>query len=217
MWQVQNGNGQSYRFMKYPFQRQKLQLLYPGRYMSNQWDYTGSNIPNEDPEGLERTRNTRKILSGVAHEEEEAISRRLGGVGHISPQAADPPDAIVNDPQLTMANATGMRGPSPYPTRTPEPSLSATFNKEDTIVDNLRQQLSIDDSVTTSPKIDPDDIFYNYDWKDISGNTLPVVETFAFDTDGAPESSNTESKFSMWMMVFVIVAVLFIIGVVLTV
>lgn len=73
--------GNKYRFINYPNKPQQLHTLYPGKLMSNQWGYTGSNIPHEDPEGLQ---NTVFELDKVENENEiqnAKIADYLGG-GH---------------------------------------------------------------------------------------------------------------------------------------
>lgn len=98
--QVFGANPQSYRFMGYPLQQQKLQLLYPGRLMERNWDFTGDNIPNEDPEGLERTRNQNSALAKAAKMEMEAMERHLGGKHKVVNHPAVEPEAMIEDPAL---------------------------------------------------------------------------------------------------------------------
>ena len=65
-YQVYREGVGSYQYLMYPLQPQQLQELYPGRLMSNQWHYTGDNIPNEDPEGLEYTKSRMSALARAA-------------------------------------------------------------------------------------------------------------------------------------------------------
>lgn len=95
--QVFEAGHQSYRYMSYPFQKQPLHLLYPGRVMQQDWHYTGENIPNEDPDGLKKTRFGITALDRAAKMEQEALARHLGGKYKIVNHPAVEPEAIIED------------------------------------------------------------------------------------------------------------------------
>lgn len=65
--------------MSHPPQKQPLQLLYPGRYMHANYEASGSNIPNSNPEGLKATQLDLEEKAAIAKLEEEILVRRLGG------------------------------------------------------------------------------------------------------------------------------------------
>ena len=98
--QVFGTDRQSYRYMAFPFQKQPLHLLYPGRVMEQEYHYTGENIPNEDPVGLEKTRAQTAALARAAKMEREALSRHLGGKDKIARHPAVEPEAVREDPDL---------------------------------------------------------------------------------------------------------------------
>lgn len=93
------GDG-SYRYLKYPLPKQQLQLLYPGRLMNNQMDFTGNNIPNEYPVELEHQRQVMNNLTQEALNTQEMISREKLGVHPVIPYGIVEPEAQIEDPQL---------------------------------------------------------------------------------------------------------------------
>lgn len=97
------GTDTQYRSMAHPFRKQKLMLLYPGRYTSPQYDFTGSNIPNEDPVGAERTIRRSFDLAVANAIETESMYRSLGGKDKIVRHPAVEPDSIIEDPALSLA------------------------------------------------------------------------------------------------------------------
>ncbi len=84
--------------MDYPMKKQKLQTLYPGRYLSYDTHYTGDNISPEDPEGLDKSRSRSAAMERAARMETEALSRHLGGKDKFIRGPAIDPDAKVEDP-----------------------------------------------------------------------------------------------------------------------
>jgi len=104
---------QSYRFMAYPMQKQKLQLLYPGRPMQSDYHYNGDNIPNEDPRGAYDTKMEIAYLAGIASDTSEAITRHLGGKHPVFDHTSIEPEQPVEDlGDLTTINHLGTRGQS---------------------------------------------------------------------------------------------------------
>jgi hypothetical protein len=106
-------NESRYQLMSNPTKRQPLHLLYPGRYMEDNYHYTGNNIPNENPRGLYRTKEINDNLQMIASSETEAISRRLGGKYPIISHPAVDPSSIVEDPRLVGLNMEGNSGLDP--------------------------------------------------------------------------------------------------------
>ena len=111
--QIFQSNQNSYRFMKYPMQKQKLQLLYPGRFMNSDYHYNGDNILNKYPEGAISTKMKIAELARIASRDEEAISRHLGGKSPIYDHTSIEPEQPVEDiADFTSAIQVGTRGQS---------------------------------------------------------------------------------------------------------
>ena len=91
---------QKYRLMQCPFVKQPLHLLYEGRFLEPNFNYDGSNIPNEDMEGLDRTRKVSRSLRVAYQMEKEALERHLAGKDKIYPLPAVEPEAMIEDPRL---------------------------------------------------------------------------------------------------------------------
>ena len=102
----------SYHYSAYPLPPQELQLLYPGRLMSNQWHYTGDNIPNEDPQGLAYTKSHSSALERAAAIEEEALARHLGGKNKVARHPAVEPEAVIEDPDLRYVSIRDSPNPN---------------------------------------------------------------------------------------------------------
>jgi len=102
----------SYRYLKFPLPKQQLQLLYPGRLMSNQWHYTGENIPNEDPTGLAETQSHMSALQRAAAIEEEALERHLGGKHKIARHPFVTPESSIEDPDLKSVSILDSANPN---------------------------------------------------------------------------------------------------------
>ena len=179
--QVFNGST-SYRYMSHPFKKQPLHLLYPGRYMSNQYHFTGDNIPNEDPEGLDRTRDDIAILAKASRMEQEAFARHLGGKDPVVYHPAVEPEATIEDPDLKYMGVPDL----------PNPNLEVVNDFEDNLKlvekDYRIAKSIVDRSVKNERPTkleDPD-----YDWSSLDPGTLPggygdfgngggVIETYA--------------------------------------
>jgi hypothetical protein len=157
--------------MSYPFRKQHLQLLYPGRILTNQYHYTGDNIPNEDMEGLQNTRDDLAALGLASRMEMEAIERHLGGKDKIIPHPAVEPEAPNEDPALTSLNildtSDGLN-PNLKHVSSPLDHLRFIDREADLIADDMRDQARVrgqslnDHSVTPE---DPDNILPRYDWQ----------------------------------------------------
>jgi len=116
----------AYRYLQYyPLPKQQLQLLYPGRLMSNQWHPNGDNIPNEDPQGLAYTQSHMSALERAAAIEEEALARHLGGKHKVARHPFVAPESVIEDPGLRDVSIQG--GPNPNLQKVPShiPSMSA--------------------------------------------------------------------------------------------
>lgn len=109
--QIFQSGQNSYRFMKYPMQKQKLQLLYPGMPMNSNYHYNGDNIPNEQAEAVYEAKMQLAELSRIASRDEEAISRHLGGKGPVYDHASIEPEGPVEDlADFTKLTSVGTRG-----------------------------------------------------------------------------------------------------------
>jgi len=111
--QIFQSGQNSYRFMKYPMQKQKLQLLYPGMPMSSNYHYNGDNIPNQYTDAVYDAKMQLAELSRIASRDEEAISRHLGGKGPVYDHASIEPEEPVEDlADFTKSTSVGTRGQS---------------------------------------------------------------------------------------------------------
>lgn len=105
-------NGASYRNMRYPLQQWPLQLLYPGRLYVPEYHFTRSNIPNSDPEGLERTKFQNKEFQDASSIASEAMSRELGGKGKILRHPSVMPELSIEDPSLAHVTIDSIPNPN---------------------------------------------------------------------------------------------------------
>lgn len=87
----------SYRYMKYPPKKYKLQLLYPGKYMESDYHWDGSNIPLEQPRCLHKTRENIKENSSLSRRNMEFVNRYLGGKDKIINHSAVAPEEIIEN------------------------------------------------------------------------------------------------------------------------
>jgi len=92
-----NSDRSSYRFMKYPPKKYKLQLLYPGRYMEPDFHWDGFNIPLEEPKKLEKTRENIKNDTSLSRRNLEYVNRYLGGKDKIVNHSAVAPEEIIEN------------------------------------------------------------------------------------------------------------------------
>jgi len=122
--QVQTNGKQAYRYMSYPFQKQGLQELYPGRLMNNTMRYNGDNIPNEDPVGLDITREKTRLLGESQKMSENLIARRLGGQYPVVNHPAVEPEAIIDNPELRGVTLESTQGLSPFLEELPNVGLA---------------------------------------------------------------------------------------------
>ena len=122
-YQVYRSDVGSYQYLVHPLPPQQLQELYPGKLMSNQWHYTGDNIPNEDPEGLEYTKSRMSALARAAAMEEEALARHLGGKHHVARHPAVTPEATIEDPDLRSLSVRDLPNPNPAHVKSQLPSM----------------------------------------------------------------------------------------------
>ena len=141
-YQVMGNSGESFRYMAYPFQRQQLQLLYPGRPMEQGYHYSGDNIPNPNPVGLRVTKEVENTLEDVSRMENEALARRYGGIHNIINYPAVEPDAIIEDPRLTgltLESTIGLN-PNSESVYSPYDNLSGTYETGEDVVDYVRSK-----------------------------------------------------------------------------
>lgn len=99
-FQVLERDRPSYRLMSHPPQPQSLQLLYPGRLMEPSYHASGYGIPNYDPEGLERTRQTYLANATAARNKELELKHYLGGDGRLLAHPFVEPEVMIEDPIL---------------------------------------------------------------------------------------------------------------------
>ena len=178
--EVFGGNGQSYRYMAYPPQKQILQLLYPGRPMLQNYGFLDINIPNEDPFGLEETKYQSAALTHAAKMEQEALARHLGGKDKVVRHPAVDPDEMINNPQLQWLPGSDIdvnldRVPSKFD------SLSGIVRDDESIVDQVRGGMR-----NESPNpLSREDVLPRYDWQasgvGYDGIEDNIIETFAMD------------------------------------
>lgn len=191
------GNAQSYRYMSYPFPKQELQLLYPGRLMNNQYHYTGENIPNENPEGLERTKYVGAALAKAAKMEGEALARHLGGKDKVVPHPAVEPEAIIEDPNLAGLSIHDLGGLNPNLDNVPSPydNLKKIDKDDDRIVDRIRKE----EGKGPTTEHNPDNILPEYDWKSLPEREY--YETTVLESDSLSEKHRSTI---MWISLIVI-------------
>ena len=188
--QVFGTGKQSYRFMSFPPPKQPLQLLYPGRFMLNSYHYDGSNIPNENPIGLQESREEMAAFAHASKMEQEALSRHLGGKDKVVNHPAVEPEAVIEDPSLKLLTVKDTMGLNP--------NLENVKSK----YDDLRKIDSMDNEIVTKYREDDflrgespmtqhniDNVLLRYDWdkrreyytsdnistyKDCSGNNCTI-------------------------------------------
>jgi hypothetical protein len=179
-YQVFESDKQSYRYMEYPFQKQPLQLLYPGRFMEPYYHYTGENIPNEDPIGLALTQSQNASLSRAAVMKQEAISRYLGGTNKIVRHPVVEPEAVIEDPQLqnfSLNTSFGLGGDLDT-----VPSKLGNLEEVETEVQNIASDVR--KSLLGSPNpLSKEDVLPRYDWKAAGvGYNKKNIETYVTGT-----------------------------------
>ncbi len=212
--QVLRTEQQSYRYMAYPFQKQPLHLLYPGRIMEQEYHYTGENIPNEDPFGLEKTQAQTVALARAAKMEREALARHLGGKDKIARHPAVEPEAVIEDPdlaRLSINTSFGLEGGL----QTVPSNLGNLQNVEDRtrkIAGKVRKSL---ESGVSAQRFE-EDVLPRYDWQASDTIQNNIIETYAHNNSDPlvvirPKTRN--SKFGLWIALAVvgILAVVFIV------
>lgn len=170
-YQVFREDNPAYRYTKYPFRKQHLQLLYPGRLLTQNYHYTGENIPNEDPEGLLETKTHDAALAKAASMEQEALARHLGGKDKVVRHPAVEPEAVLEDPRLTSLTLRDTGGLNPNLDTVPSKydNLQGIEEENTTIVDRVREEEEREKkrkkfrSEKTSATVPP------YDWKEDAG------------------------------------------------
>lgn len=145
--------------------KQPLQLLYPGRFLSPNDNYNGSNIPHEDMEGLEKTRKMSQALRTAYDIEKEALSRHLGGNHPIYPHPAVEPDAIINDPRLSWVSLEFGGDPS-FKNDEGRIPLQNPIEKARGMVKSSREE----NAITTRPKE-----FNGYHWENNLEGEYPNI------------------------------------------
>lgn len=206
--QVFGADRHSYRFMSYPFRKQHLQLLYPGRFLTTQDYYTGENIPNENMDGLDETRESNAILSHVARMEMEALQRHLGGKHPVVPHPAVEPEAPTEDPALTNLTMRDTGGLNPDLDEVPSPYDHLNRMEEDgrQIVKELRETTQARGQAPMTPT-NPDNTLPRYDWQ-----SLPEREYYL--NMSSSDGSSSDSRMSVSQIAFAIILVIAIVAVV---
>jgi|688.fasta_scaffold16723_17 hypothetical protein len=186
-----------------PQPKQPLHLLYPGRYMEPYFNPSGSNIPNEDMEGLDKSRKMSRSLRVAYDMEMEALSRHLGGKDKIYPFPAAAPESVVQDPRLatiSMADSLPeiMRG------NDPSRGFGATYSEYNNLdkinsldvdmVNKARREDNI--SQRNTNLLDDDGRLPEYDWGKQERDTYPFVEDSepTYNEDGTLYSSSYEGE-----------------------
>lgn len=169
-----------YRLMKCPFQKQNLQLLYPGRFLSQEYEASGYNIPHENEVELDKTRKMSSSLKQAYSMENEALSRHLGGKYKIFPFPAVEPEAIIDDPRLKGLNTeifkekvkTTQFEDSENPINNVYNDLNQVILDRNNIIDEARGN----DSITTYQDIlDDNEKLPRYDWQDVVEKEYPKI------------------------------------------
>jgi hypothetical protein len=180
-----------------PQPKQPLQLLYPGRYMEPYYNTTGSNIPNEDMEGLDKSRKMSRSLRVAYDMEIEALSRHLGGKDKIYPFPAAAPEAVIQDPRLaTMSMMDSlphiMKGNDPSRGFSAEYSEYNDLDKINSLDVNMVDKARKEDIPQNNVVIlDDDGRLPEYDWGERERDTYPVFdETLPTYNDSNSEYQN---------------------------
>lgn len=194
-------SGTSYRYMAYPFRSQPLQLLYPGRFMNRTDAADYSNIPNEDPVGLEARMTEDSALSYAYQREIEAMERMLGGKNKIAVHPAVPPEAILDN--AGEGGGAGLEsvinnnyGPGADLESVPSPldSLDGTEASDSLLITDARTAYgkAVGNETPAGPINEFGSVPKKYDWEDIPTPNSPVYEYFE---DARSRTSNiTKSK-----------------------
>jgi hypothetical protein len=161
--------------------------------MTNQYHYTGDNIPNEDMEGLQNTRDDLAALGLASRMEMEAIERHLGGKDKIIPHPAVEPEAPNEDPALTSLNildtSDGLN-PNLKHVSSPLDHMHTIVQDADLIADDMRDQARMRGQSSITPE-DPDNILPRYDWKALPEREYPAPEPIK-DEMRPPRENYTE-------------------------
>lgn len=168
---ISDGKTNSYRFMAYPLQQQKLQLLYPGRYLLPPDWYTSDNILNENPEELETFREESKNLAYAAKLRNEALSRHLGGTPKVIRHPAVEPEYPIEDPELR--SLTLENGPNPFP----ETINSPIDNVLKDIVNDTRENY---ESVKDMEEFENDEDVNNNENSNVNGVYVTILSLSGF-------------------------------------
>ena len=142
--------------------------------MSNQYHYTGENIPNANPIGLEETKQAGAALALAAKIEGEALARHLGGKDKVVNHPAVAPEMVVEDPSLRGLNMPTEDLDPDFDGTPPSPydNLKGIERDDDLIVDQVRGQMRARGQASMTPS-EPDNILPEYNWK-----SLPEREYF---------------------------------------
>lgn len=136
IYQVPRKGEGSYRYMKYPPQQQRLQLLYPGRFMTSEMNFTRTDIPNENPEGLRLTKDIDDALTKAAKIESEAFSRHLGGHGNVLRHPAVAPESPIENPYQSGVSIQDAPDPNLTLENTP-----FNLNEADKVVNSIEKEV----------------------------------------------------------------------------
>lgn len=169
-----------YRPMDCPFKKQKLHLLYPGRFLSQEYEPDGYNIPHSDPENLEKSRKMSKSLQAAYNMEKEALSRHLGGDYKVYPFPAVEPEAIIDDPGLRGLDIE-ILNEKHYTTKyengntsnNPLNNLNIMVKDRNEIVDYARDN---DENTSYETILDDNQKLPEYDWEDVVEKEYPRVK-----------------------------------------
>jgi hypothetical protein len=128
--------GQSYRYyVAHPPKPQPLHTLYPGRYMTNSYHYTGDNIPNDDLPGAYATQKMSAALSKAADNELQALELHLGGKHKVTRHPPVEPEALLEDPRLDSLTPYLKDGPQDIRVKSPFKSLSQVREENEKLIE----------------------------------------------------------------------------------
>jgi hypothetical protein len=188
-----------------PQPKQPLQLLYPGRFMKPYYNTSGSNIPNEDMEGLDKSRKISRSMKVAYDMEIEALSRHLGGKDKIYPFPAAAPEAVIQDPRLATMSMMEtlpeiMKGNDPSRGFSAEYSEYNDLNKINSVDVDIVNTSRKEDVVQSKNILDDNGILPEYDWESGERDSYPLVEeilpTYSKGGESYIENYENDSQFT---------------------
>jgi len=164
--------------------------------MSNQFHYTGENIPNEDPKGLDETREHMKAFAKAAEMEQEALARHLGGRPKMINHAAVEPEATIEDPALKDMSID-LQGINPYleDVKSKYDNLGEITEDDMKIADRVRQEIKKENQLEVGEK--PETELSPYSWR------TSTKERFEYEKPS--DKSKKSHNYEFWIVIFIII------------